>query len=76
VSALVTPSETLSERVDRLVGSRGDSWPPLHTSAPPAAIAGIIEHIDGLEEAIREMAQEVERLTAENDRLEAQAMDD
>jgi hypothetical protein len=76
VPALVTPSETLSERVDRLVSSRGDSWPPLHSTAPPAAIAGIIEHIDGLEEAIREMAQEVERLTAENDRLEAQPIDD
>jgi hypothetical protein len=75
VTALATPSETLSERVDRLVHSRSDSWPPLHSAAAPVAIAEIIAHVDGLEEAIHAMAQEIQRLVAENDRREAHAMD-
>jgi hypothetical protein len=76
VTALVTPCETLSERVDRLVRSHSDSWPPLHSSTTPGAIAEIIVHIDGLEEAIHAMAMEIQRLAIERDRLEAHTMDD
>jgi hypothetical protein len=76
VTALATPSETLSERVDRLVCSRGDSWPPLHSAAAPVAIAEIIAHVDSLEEAIHAMTQEIQRLAAESDRREAHMMDD
>jgi hypothetical protein len=76
VTALVAPSESLSERVDRLVRSHSDAWPPLHTATTAGAIAEIIAHIDGLEEAIHAMAQEIQRLAAERDRLEAHAMDD
>ena len=76
MTTTATPSETLSERVDRLVRSHSDSWPPLHSAASPVAIAEIIEHIDGLEQAIHAMALEIQRLAAEADRPEAHAMDD
>ncbi len=76
MTALVTPSETLSERVDRLVRSHSDSWPPLHSATTPGAIAEIIVHIDGLEEAIHTMALEIQRLAVERDRLEANTTDD
>ena len=75
MTTLVTPSETLSERVDRLVRSHSDSWPPLHSATTPSAIAEIIDHIDGLEDAIRAMASEIQTLVAERDSLEAHAMD-
>ena len=76
MTALATPNETLSDRVDRLVRSHSDSWPPRHSATTPAAIAEIIVHIDGLEEAIHAMALEIQRLAAECDRLEARTMDD
>ena len=76
MTTTATPSETLSDRVHRLVRSHVDCWPPLHSSTTPAAIAEIIEHIDGLEEAIHAMALEIQRLVLEGGGPEAHAMDD
>ena len=75
MTTTATPSETLSERVDRLMSSHGDHWPPLHSAPTPVAIAEIIDHVDGLEDAIRAMALEIQRLAAGRDSLEAHAMD-
>jgi hypothetical protein len=75
VTTLVTPSETLCERVDTLVRAHDDSWPPLHSATTSAAIAKIILHIDDLEKAIQEMAIEIQRLAFERDRLAARATD-
>lgn len=71
-----TPHKTLSERVDRLVRSHSDSWPPLHSAATPVAIAEIIDRVDGLEQAIHAMALEIQRLATEEGGLEARAFED
>ena len=71
MTALVTPRETLDERVDRLVCSYSDSWPPLHSTTTHAAIAELIGRVVGLEEALHAMALEVERLESERDMREA-----
>ncbi len=70
MTTLVIPRESLDERVDRLVCSHGDSWPPLHSTTKHAAIAGLIARVDGLEDAIRAMALEIQRLTVEHERLD------
>jgi len=71
--ALVTPSETLHERVERLVCSDRETWPPLHSTSTQAAIAELIERVDGLGEAVHAMAREIERLSAEH---RSETMDD
>jgi hypothetical protein len=71
MTTLVTAWETLDERVDRLVCSRSDAWPPLHSTPSQTVIAELIVRTDGLEDAVRALALEVQRLMAENDRLEA-----
>ena len=76
MTALATPCETLCERVDRLVRSHSDSWPPLHSATTLTAIAEIIVRIDGLEQAIHEMALEIQALSVERDRLEVHTTDD
>lgn len=76
MAALVTPCETLCERVDRLVGSHSDSWPPLHSTTTHAAITELIARVNGLEEAIHAMALEIQALTDEREPLEAHETDD
>ena len=71
MTSLDTPWETLDERVARLVCSRTESWPPLHSTPTPTAIAELIARTDGLEDAVCALALEVQQLTAERDRLEA-----
>ena len=73
---LLTPCETFPERVDRLMRSHSDSWPPRHSSTTHTAIAELIARVDGLEEAIHAMAVEIQRLAAERDRLDAHTIDD
>jgi hypothetical protein len=63
--------ETVDERVERLIGSRGGSWPPRHTTTTNEAIAGLIARQQSLEEAIREIAMEVQRLETAHERLKA-----
>jgi hypothetical protein len=61
VSALRTPYETLSDRVQQLLASHGDAWPPRYSASTSDAIAQLIDRIDVLERALREMALEIER---------------
>jgi hypothetical protein len=75
MTTLATPRETLDERVDRLLCSRGYSWPPLHSATMHNAISELIARADGLEEAIRAMALEIETLTADRNRLQAHTPD-
>ena len=72
---MTTLVETLDERVERLVCSHGDSWPPLHSTTMHETIAELIARSDGLEKAIHAMALEIQRLTADHDRLEASLHD-
>jgi hypothetical protein len=59
MTALLT--ESLEERVERLVSEHSDIWPPLHSDTNPAKMAAVIERIVGLERAIHEIAKEIER---------------
>lgn len=68
---LDSPRETVDERVDRLIGSRGGSWPPRHTTTISDAIAALIAREQCLEEAIREIAIELQRLETDHERLKA-----
>ena len=53
---------TLCERVDEAIESH--KGPLLSTSGSVAAIGELVTRIEGLEEAIREIALEVEKLAA------------
>jgi hypothetical protein len=75
MGALVTPTKTLYERVDELIQPQGE-WPFRHTSTTHDAIAGLICRCQVLEEAIREMALEIQRLAGEHEKLEAHTLDD
>ena len=55
--------ETLSERIDKLIG-RPHKRPFLSSTGDHAAISELISRIDGLEKALREIAREVEELAA------------
>ena len=71
MTSLSSPCETVDERVDRLIGSRGGFWPPRHTTTTNEAIAGLIARQQSLEEAIREVATELQRLETDHERLKA-----
>ena len=70
MAALESPSETVVERVERLLGSR-DAWPPLHTTAIHEVIEHLIARDQRLEQAIREIAVELQRLSTDHERLKA-----
>ena len=70
MTTLDSPCETVDERVERLIGSRGGSWPPRHTTTTNEAIAGLIARQQSLEEAIREIALELHEIAMELQRLE------
>ena len=53
--------ETLSERIDKLIG-RPHKRPLLSSTGDHAAISELISRNKGLERAIREIAREVEEL--------------
>ena len=65
--------ETLSERVDKLIG-RPHKRPFLSSTGDHAAISELISRIEGLENAIREIAAKVQEPTAaQGGRKEAEA---
>jgi hypothetical protein len=68
VAALVSPSETICEQVDRLMRAHGNSWPPLHSAPTSAAIARLIARVEGLEQAIHAIALQLQTLVDERDR--------
>jgi hypothetical protein len=55
--------ETLSERVDKLIG-RPHKRPLLSSTGDHAAIRELISRIEGLEKAVREIAREFQELAA------------
>ena len=59
-----TLDTSLSDRVDELIRSHKSEQPLLHCSPTPTAIAELIRRNDGLEEAVRELAREIEDLAA------------
>ena len=71
MTALESPCETVVERVERLLGSRDDFWPPLHTTAIHEVIEHLIARDQRLEQAIREVAVELQRLSTDHERLKA-----
>ena len=71
MTALESPCETVFERVERLLGSRDDCWPPLHTTAIHEVIEQLIARNQRLEQAIREIAVELQRLSTDHERLKA-----
>ena len=71
MTALGSSCETVDERVERLIGSRGGSWPPRHSTTTNEAIAELIARQQSLEEAIREIAIELQRLETGHERLKA-----
>jgi len=73
---LTSPSETLDDRIDRLVQSHSHRWPPLHSTPTHAAIGEIIERVVGLEQAIHEIARELQTLTSDRGTLEGHAADE
>lgn len=76
MGAVVTPTKTLYERVDELIQSQGESWPLRHSTTTHAAIAGLISRSHVLEEVIRELALEIQKLASEREKLEAHTVDD
>ena len=76
MGALVTPTKTLYERVDELIQPQGESWPLRHSATTHDAIAGLISRSRVLEEAIREMALEIQKLASEHEKLEEHTLDD
>lgn len=62
-----TVCETLYERVDKLI--EADKGPLLAVMGTQAAIRELATRNRGLEKAVRELAAEVERLAAAQDRL-------
>ena len=71
MTSVDTPWETLNERVARLVCSHTECWPPLHSTPTHTVIAELIARTDGLEDAVRVLALEIQQLTAERNRFEA-----
>jgi hypothetical protein len=73
---LTSPSETLDDRIDRLVHTHSHRWPPLHSTPTHAVIGEIIEHVVGLEAAIHEIARELQRLTSDRETHDANASEE
>jgi hypothetical protein len=67
MSALMSPCETIEERVDRLLSSHSESWPPLASNSTHTAIGEIIGRVVALEEAMREIALELHTLASDRD---------
>lgn len=63
-----TQYQTLSDRVDNLIHSHKDVQPLLATTTTHATIRELIARSQGLEEAVREIAREVEELVAADER--------
>jgi hypothetical protein len=63
------PIETIHEQVVRLVGLHSEAWPPLHSATVRATLSEVVARVVGLEEALRAIALEVERLSALHDAL-------
>ena len=65
-----TLTETLSERVDKLVHSRESppEWgnPLLSTTPSSLAVAALAVRTEALEKAVRELALEVQKLSAQS----------
>ena len=59
-----TLTGTLLERVDELIEGRRSHQPLLSTTATSVAIAELMARSEGLEQALREIALEVQRLSA------------
>ena len=68
MSTLTSPAESIDERVDRLLSSHSERWPPLHSTATPVAIGEIIGRVAGLEEAMHEIALELEKLASDSEK--------
>jgi predicted sugar kinase len=62
-----TLAETLLERVDTLIEAQKSHQPLLSTTATSVAIAELAARNEGLERAVREIALEVQRLSASHD---------
>ena len=73
---VTSSSETLDDRIDRLVYTHPHTWPPLHSTGTHVAIGEIIEHIVGLETAIHEIARELQKLRSDRDALDPRAADE
>jgi hypothetical protein len=76
MSTLTSHSETIDERVDRLVQSHSEHWPPLHSTPTHSAIEEIIGRVAGLEAAVHEIALELRKLASERDSREAHLTDE
>jgi predicted sugar kinase len=63
-SAMETVYDTLYERVDELIRSHKGVHPVLSTTAIHVVIAELVARSEGLEQAIREIALEVQELAA------------
>ena len=61
---------SLCERVDEVISSHKHESPLLHSASVHVAIAELIGRNDGLEEAIRVLAREIQDLAAEQNRLD------
>ena len=61
---------SLCERVDELISSHKHESPLLHSTSVHAAIAELIGRNEGLEEAIRALAREIQDLAAAQKRLD------
>ncbi len=59
-----TLAGTLLERVDELIESQKSLQPHLSTTATSHVIAELVARTDGLEQALREIAAEVQKLSA------------
>ena len=59
----------LCERVDELIRSYASEQPLLHSTPVHTAIAELICRNQGLEEAVRELAREIQQLTATQETL-------
>ena len=68
MEALETRCETLSERVDGLIRAYKGGQPLRATTTRYETIRELIARTEGLEQAVREIAREVEGLEAEHER--------
>lgn len=59
---MATLTETLSERVDKLIEAQKSSEPLLSVTPAPVVIGELLRRCEGLEHAIREIATDIERL--------------
>ena len=57
-----TLTETLSERVDKLIEAQKSSEPLLSVTPAPVVIGELLRRCEGLEHAMREIATDMERL--------------